>query len=71
MYFAVPVMKKYGDKKYPIQNERAHLLIFGITPRNAQRQVTVRNQFARGVTVRVVRSVMLAAPSLKLKWKPV
>ena len=71
MYFAVPVMKKYGDKKYPIQNERAHLLIFGITPRNAQRQVTVRNQFARGVTVRVVRSVMLAAPSLKLNWKPV
>ena len=71
MYFAVPVVKTYGDKKYPIQNARAHLLVFGITPRNAQRKIIVRNQFARGVSVAVVRSVMLAAPSLKLDWKPV
>jgi hypothetical protein len=70
MYFAVPVMKKFGDRSYPIQNKRAHLLIFSITPRSAQKQITLRNQFARGVAVRVVRSVMLAAPSLKLKWKP-
>jgi hypothetical protein len=68
-YFAVPVVKKYGDKKYPIQNDRAHLLIFGITPRDLKKKVTVRNQFARGAAIQTVRSVMLAAPSLKLEWK--
>lgn len=71
MYFAVPVVKTHGDKKYPIQNERAHLLMFGITPRDAQKKIIVRNQFARRLSVAVVRSVMLAAPSLKLEWKPV
>jgi hypothetical protein len=70
MYFAVPVVKTFGEKKYPIQNPRAHLLIFGITPRDSQRKIVVRNQFARGITVPVVRSVMLAAPSLKIEWKP-
>lgn len=71
MYFAVPVLKKYGDKQSLIQNERAHLLIFGITPRDASRKVTLKNQFTRGVSLTVVRSVMLGAPSLKLEWAPV
>lgn len=71
MYFAVPVVKTIGEKKYPIQNPRAHLLIFGMTPRDTGKRIIVKNQFARGVSVSVVRSLMLAAPSLKLEWKPV
>jgi hypothetical protein len=71
LYFAVPVMKKYGDRKYPIQNNRAHLLIFSITPRDTPKKITVRNQFSRGTSAAVVRSIMLAAPSLKLEWKAV
>jgi hypothetical protein len=46
------------------------LLIFSITTRDVETKVTLRNQFARGIGVRVVRSLMLAAPSLKREWKP-
>ncbi len=69
LYFAVPVMKRHGDKTYPIQNDRAHLLIFSITTRELQKSIRLRNQFGRGVGVRVVRSLMLAVPSLKREWK--
>jgi hypothetical protein len=71
LYFAVPVMKRHGDKTYAIQNERAHFLIFSITTRDLQKEIRLRNQFGRGTSVRVVRSVMLAAPSLKREWKAV
>lgn len=70
LYFAVPVSKRHGDKTYAINNERAHLLIFSITSKEVQKSIKVRNQFAAGASVRVVRSVMLAAPSVKLEWKP-
>lgn len=69
LFFAVPVMKRHGDKTYPIQNERAHLLIFSITTRELQKKIRLRNQFTPGTPITVVRSVMLAAPSLKLEWK--
>jgi len=69
LYFAVPVLKRHGEKTYPIQNDRAHLLIFSITTRDLQKSIKLRNQFASGIGVRVVRSLMLAAPSLKLEWK--
>lgn len=70
LFFAVPVLKRHGDKTYPIQNERAHLLIFSITTRELSKKIRLRNQFAPGTPIAVVRSVMLAAPSLKLEWKP-
>jgi hypothetical protein len=70
LYFAVPVTKRHGDKTDPILNERAHLLIFSIATREFQKTIKLRNQFARGVAVVVVRSLMLGAPSLKLEWKP-
>ena len=69
LYFAVPVTKRVGEKSYPIQNERAHLLIFSITTREVQKAIKLRNQFARGTSVKVVRSLMLGAPSVKLEWK--
>jgi hypothetical protein len=69
LYFAVPVTKRVGDKTYPIHNQRAHLLIFSITTREVQKTIKLRNQFAKGTTVQVVRSLMLGAPSVKLEWK--
>jgi hypothetical protein len=69
LFFAVPVTKRVGDKTYPIHNQRAHLLIFSITTREVQKTIKLRNQFAKGTTVQVVRSLMLGAPSVKLEWK--
>lgn len=70
LYFAVPVTKRHGDKTHPIHNKGAHLLIFSITTRDLQKTIKLRNQFTRGTSVRVVRSLMLGAPSLKVEWKP-
>ena len=71
LYFAVPVRKRHETKEYPIQNERAHLLIFGITPRDLKKKVTLRNQFTKGTSLPIVRSLMLAVPSIKREWKHV
>ena len=69
LYFAVPVVKRHGKKTYFVRNDRAHLLIFSMTSRELQKNVRLRNQFANGIGVRVVRSLMLAVPSLKRDWK--
>ena len=66
----MPVLKRHGERA-SIQNDRAHLLIFSITTRDLQKSIKLRNQFASSIGVRVVRSLMLAAPSLKLEWKQV
>jgi hypothetical protein len=71
LYFAAPVRKRHETKEYPIQNERAHLLIFGITPRDLKKKVTLRNQFTKGTSLAIVRSLMLAVPSIKREWKHV
>ena len=70
LYFAVPVTKRVGTKEFPIQNGHAHLLIFSITLRNVEKKITLRNQFSRA-SVNVVRSIMLAVPSVKREWKQV
>jgi hypothetical protein len=69
LYFAVPVTKRVGEKTYPIHNAHAHLLIFSITTREVRKTIKLRNQFARGTSVQVVRSLMIGAPSAKLEWK--
>jgi len=67
--FAVPVTKTHRQRGIPIQNPTAHLLIYQITPRDFQKRIKVRNQFAKDAAVVVVRSLFLAAPSLKVEWK--
>jgi hypothetical protein len=71
LYLGVPVMKRHGRKSYPVRNDRAHLLIFSITTRELKKSIRLRNQFADNMGVRVVRSLMLAAPSIKRTWKQV
>ena len=68
-FFAVPVLKRVGDKTFPIHNAHAHLLIFSITNRRLQKTVRLRNQFSRGVAVEVIQSLALGVPSVKLEWK--
>ena len=67
--FAVPVSKMHRERGTTIQNPTAHLLIYQITPRDFKKRIKVRNQFARDASLVVVRSLFLAAPSLKLEWK--
>jgi hypothetical protein len=67
-FLAVPVAKRHSGKVYPIQDDRAHLLVFDITPHDFEKKVQLQNQVANDSVV-VVRSVMLATPSIKLEWK--
>jgi hypothetical protein len=69
LYLAVPVLKRHGDATFAIRNDAAHLLIFSITTRELSKRIKLRNQFANGTAVSVVRSLMLGAPSLKREWK--
>ena len=70
LFFAAPVDKRHRAKAYPVQNGRAHLLIVGITSRDLEKKIILRNQFEKRTSVVVVRSVMLAVPSIKHEWKP-
>jgi hypothetical protein len=69
-YFAVPVEKRHGTKAFEVQNTRAHLLIVGITVRDLEAKVPIRNQFDRRTSVEIGRTVMLAVPSAVRDWKP-
>jgi hypothetical protein len=68
IFFAVPVAKQAGRRAFPITNERAHLVIYRITPKAIQKKITAKDQLKEyGLTV--VRSLFLAVPSLKIRWK--
>lgn len=69
VFFAVPVEKTHGNRRIRVRNERAHLVLYSIAPRTVQRTISVRNQFAKSTKLSVVRSEMLAAPSVKRDWK--
>jgi hypothetical protein len=70
LYFAAPVEKRHGTKAFQIQNKRAHLLIVGISVRDLEQTVSIRNQFDKRTSVRIGRSVMLAVPSIVSDWTP-
>lgn len=66
--FGVPVEKTYRRTVSRIMNEKAHLVIYRIPPRTVQKQIKATDQFGeRGLTV--IRSLLLAAPALKLRYK--
>ncbi len=67
--FAVPVKKEHAGKVFSIHNEKAHLAIYKISPREITRKSMVSDQFSRRYRyVEVVRSILLAVPSIKVKW---
>ena len=71
-WFAVPVHKRRGKEEHVIQNRRgAHLVIYDITPQSELRkELTLSNQFGKKIKVSLMQSVMLAAPSRKIRWNP-
>ncbi len=67
--FAVPAKKEHAGKVFSIYNEKAHLTIYKISPREIIKKVTVRDQFSRRYrSIEVLRSILLAVPSIKVKW---
>jgi hypothetical protein len=70
LFFATPVDKRHRMKQFEIQNPRAHLLIVGISVRDLEEKVSVRNQFDKPTSLEIGRSVLLAVPSAVRDWKP-
>ena len=68
-FFAVPVMKRYGEKMYNIHNEHAHLFIVSITNKHIDKTIRIRNQFTRA-SLHVLGSLTIGIPSVKHEWKP-
>jgi hypothetical protein len=66
--FAVPVTKEHGGATFTITNKKAHLVIYRTTVRPIDKGVRARDQFGTR-DIRMLRSVALAAPSLKTSWK--
>ncbi len=67
-FFGVPVKKWWEGQTFGIHNERAHLVFYKISPNSADQTVVTRDQFGQRL-LHVFRSVLLAAPSVKLKWQ--
>jgi hypothetical protein len=70
LFFATPVDKRHRTKQFEIQNPHAHLLIVGISVRDLEEKVSVRNQFDKRTSLEIGRSVLLAVPSAVRDWKP-
>ena len=66
--FGVPVTKRHDNREYPINNERAHLAIYRISPRPIQETRATRDQFG-GKLLFFMRSIALAIPSVKEHWE--
>ena len=67
-FFAVPVRKWWEGQTFGIHNEKAHLVLYKIYPAPAEKTVVDRDQFGQRY-LQVFRSVLLAAPSVKLRWQ--
>jgi hypothetical protein len=68
--FAVPVKKEHEGRTFPIHNEKAHLILYKMSPRSFAKPVKVRDQFG-GRYLYVYRAILLAVPSVKHEWKEV
>lgn len=68
MFFAVPVKKWADGQTFGINNEKAHLVLYRVDPAGVQKAIKARDQFGARIQ-NVFRSVLLAAPTLKSKWK--
>ena len=70
-FFAVPVMKKHGDKVHKIVNEKGHLTIYALAPKKPYKLTKeTSDQFGKH-KLAIVESAMLALPTVKLAWKAI
>jgi len=67
LFFCVPVAKRYLKKVEAIHDEKSHLTIYRISPREHSTSRKVRDQFD-GYGLTMLSTAMLAVPSLKLEW---
>jgi hypothetical protein len=67
LFFCVPVLKRYNNKIHEVNNPKAHLTIYEISPKDYKLKRQVRDQFLGGEW-EISQSRMLAIPSLKLTW---
>lgn len=67
LFFCVPVSKIYRGPEEPIHNEKTHLVIFGIEPRDHGTQRESRDQFDT-YALNISETALLAVPCLKLSW---
>lgn len=68
--FAAPAEKKHGGRVFPVQNKKAHLVLYKITPRKVEKSRITADQFGKH-QLNFYQSILLAVPSVKLKWKEV
>lgn len=70
LFFAAPSRKWHGQTVDGIQNAKAHLAIYRISPSSIEKHANARDQFGRRV-VHAFRRVLLAVPCDKGKWEEV
>lgn len=66
--FAAPAMKEHEGRKFPITNEKTHLVLYRFSPRRMSKGITVADQFGR-YYLGIYANILLAVPSIKLEWK--
>ncbi len=69
-YFAAPSRKWHNGETHGINNAKAHLAIYQISPSPADKAAKSRDQFGTRV-VNARRAILLAVPCSKGKWKEV
>ncbi|NOQ46122.1 MAG: hypothetical protein GQ559_05555, partial [Desulfobulbaceae bacterium] len=68
--FAAPAEKRHEGRVFPVQNKKAHLIIYKITPHKIEKSRITSDQFGKH-QLNFYQSILLAVPSIKLKWKEV
>ncbi len=63
-FFCVPVTKIRGSQSHSIRNRTAHLVAYGITPKQHRERAKIKDQFL-DVGISVERSEMLLLPTRK------
>ncbi len=66
--FCVPVTKRHGERTFKVQNPRAHLTFYSVTPRPYKVKKKSRDQFGRHELV-LGYCVYLGVPTIKLDWQ--
>jgi hypothetical protein len=70
MAFAVPVKKSHDNNVFPIVNDKAHLVIYKVTPKIVQKNCAIKDQF-KNSKIAVTQRILLAAPTIKRRWSVV
>lgn len=65
--FAAPAEKRHDGQVFPVNNKKAHLVLYKITPNRIEKTKTTKDQFGKH-QLNFQYSFLLAVPSIKLEW---